>query len=62
MTADQISRTFSSKALQARKTQTFHKGKIGSWRTHFNNRHKEAFKRVAGDLLIELGYEQNLNW
>lgn len=40
---------------------TFREGKIGSWREHFTEEHKKQFKEVAGDLLIELGYEQNNN-
>ncbi len=38
------------------------KGSIGGWQTYFKEEHKDAFKKVAGDLLIELDYEQDLNW
>jgi len=38
------------------------KGIIGDWRTVFQPRHVEAFKRLASDLLIEVGYEQDLDW
>jgi sulfotransferase 6B1 len=41
---------------------TFRKGQIGDWRNHFNEDHKEVFKQVAGDVLIRLGYEHDLNW
>lgn len=41
---------------------TFRQGKIGSWREHFKEEHKAAFKQVAGQMLIELGYEKNLDW
>jgi hypothetical protein len=41
---------------------TFRKGKIGGWMDEFDDEVKEAFKRVAGDLLIELGYEKNKEW
>lgn len=41
---------------------TFRKGTIGDWRNHFTPEHVRAFKRVAGDLLIELGYETGLEW
>lgn len=27
-----------------------------------NGQHKEKFKRVAGQLLIDLGYEQDFDW
>ncbi|WP_268234788.1 sulfotransferase domain-containing protein [Fictibacillus barbaricus] len=41
---------------------TFRKGKIGSWQEEFDQELKDAFKRSTGDLLIQLGYEQNNNW
>ncbi|MBN8207258.1 sulfotransferase domain-containing protein [Bacillus sp. NTK071] len=41
---------------------TFRKGSIGSWREEFDDEVKEAFKKVAGDLLIQLGYEKNHVW
>lgn len=44
------------------KSRTFRSGQIGSWREHFTQAHIEAFKRVAGDLLIALGYEDDLDW
>lgn len=40
----------------------FLKRKVGSWRDHFSERHKNAVKEHLGDLLIELGYEKDLNW
>jgi hypothetical protein len=43
-------------------TATFRKGEIGDWRNHFTPEHKAAFKRVAGQMLIDLGYEQDLDW
>ncbi len=43
-------------------TTTFREGKIGSWKEHFLERHKAAFKKVAGQLLIDLGYEKDFNW
>lgn len=42
--------------------QTFREGKIGSWKKHFTEEHKKLFKEVAGQLLIDLGYEKDLNW
>ncbi|WP_342045381.1 sulfotransferase domain-containing protein [Bacillus sp. OTU530] len=41
---------------------TFRKGKIGSWKEEFTEAHKEAFKKVAGKFLIELGYEKDYDW
>lgn len=43
-------------------TATFKSGTIGKWKKYFNNNHKIAFKEIAGNLLIELGYESDLNW
>ena len=43
-------------------TDTFRKGKIGTWKEHFTEEHKAAFKKVAGQLLIDLGYEKDMNW
>jgi len=40
-------------------TYTFRKGIIGGWQEKFNYDHKEAFKKVSGDLLIRAGYEKN---
>ncbi len=38
------------------------KGISGDWRNHFSDDHKARFKDIAGDLLIELGYETDKNW
>lgn len=44
------------------KSATFREGKIGAWKKYFLKRHKIAFKKIAGQLLIDLGYEKDLNW
>jgi sulfotransferase 6B1 len=41
---------------------TFRKGTIGDWRNHFEPEHKTAFKELAGQALIELGYENDMDW
>jgi hypothetical protein len=41
---------------------SFFKGKTGSWKDYFDEELKEETKREIGDLLIELGYEQDYNW
>lgn len=41
---------------------TFRKGVIGDWRNHFTPDHVAAFKEVAGDALIQLGYETGRDW
>jgi len=43
-------------------SMTFRKGHIGEWKTHFKEHHKVLFKEVAGQLLIDLAYETNLDW
>lgn len=46
-------------------TSTFRKGlkgQIGDWRQHLIAEHRSALKHVAGSLLIELGYERDLDW
>lgn len=41
---------------------TFRKGVIGDWKNHFSAQHKQVFKNVAGQLLIDLGYETDFDW
>lgn len=43
-------------------TGTFREGQIGSWKKYFKPRHVEIFKQHAGQLLIDLGYEKDMNW
>jgi hypothetical protein len=43
-------------------SHTFRKGTSGEWRSHFSNRHVELFKELAGQMLIDLGYEKNSDW
>jgi hypothetical protein len=45
-----------------RKSSTFRKGAIGDWANHMTPEHKAAFKEVAGQLLIDLGYEVDVDW
>ena len=49
-------------AIQPKKSHTFRSGKTGGWREHFNDEHKALFKEVAGDLLVQLGYEKDNDW
>ena len=44
------------------RVSTFRKGLIGDWANHFTDEHKAAFKKIAGEQLIELGYERDHNW
>jgi hypothetical protein len=46
----------------SQKSPTFRKGAIGDWRNHFGEEHKQVFKDIAGDQLVELGYERGRDW
>lgn len=41
---------------------TYRKGLVGDWSNHFTETHRRAFKEMAGDILIRLGYEENDEW
>jgi sulfotransferase 6B1 len=41
---------------------TFREGKINGWKRWFTAEHKRLFKEKAGQLLVDLKYENNLNW
>jgi sulfotransferase 6B1 len=49
-------------AVAPRKSGTFRKGQPGNWREHFTEGNVERFKEVAGELVVQLGYEQEKNW
>ncbi len=49
-------------SINPSKSPTFRSGKAGEWKKYFTPEHKKIFKDVAGDLLIELGYEKNNDW
>ena len=40
----------------------FRKGIAGDWRNVFTEEDRRVFKQAAGELLIELGYEKDLEW
>lgn len=48
--------------INPKKSPTFRKGIVGDWKNYFTEKQKVLFKKVAGQDLITLGYEQNLNW
>lgn len=61
----EIKTKFTSYAMNPEESHTFKKGgkgSIGGWHSTFKPKHKVAFKAVAGELLVELGYETNLDW
>lgn len=47
---------------QEEPTAEWRKGIIGDWKNHFTNEDRFLFKSIAGELLIELGYEQGTDW
>ena len=40
----------------------YRKGISGDWKTYFKEKHIIRFKEITGELLLELGYEENNNW
>lgn len=48
--------------MYSSKSFTFRTGAAGNWPTRFEDRHRTACKEVLGDLLIELGYEDDHEW
>ena len=40
----------------------FRKGEVGGWRREWSTADRRAFAAVAGDLLVELGYEPDDGW
>ncbi|KKI93653.1 hypothetical protein WQ54_03335 [Bacillus sp. SA1-12] len=48
--------------IKPKESGTFRSGKIGEWKKEFKEEHKTAFKKIAGDLLIQQGYEKDNNW
>jgi hypothetical protein len=40
----------------------YRKGIAGDWRNHFTEKVKVEFKKKYGNLLIDTGYEKDLNW
>lgn len=61
----QLEKRFSSMVMNPRESHTFvkgGKGRIGGWQNFFQPEHTEAFKKVAGDCLVHLGYESDFEW
>jgi sulfotransferase 6B1 len=49
-------------AVDPTRSFTFRRGRAGGWRDVLTEQHVEQVKRVAGDLLVELGYESDHAW
>lgn len=47
---------------QADNAAEWRKGVAGDWKNHFTEDDKARFKAMAGELLVELGYERDLAW
>ena len=47
---------------QENRKRFYRKGIAGDWKNHFNEENKRIFKEIAGDLLIQLGYEKDFDW
>ena len=43
-------------------SQHIRKGVVGDWRNHFSREAAEIFDELAGDALVELGYEEDRGW
>jgi hypothetical protein len=48
-------------SVAPQKSHTFRSGKTG-WQQEFTAEHRRVFDELAGDLLIELGYEKDHKW
>jgi hypothetical protein len=51
-----------STLIAPQKSHTFRSGKKAGWEREFTPSHRERFAELAGNLLIRLGYEPNLDW
>ena len=49
-------------SIDPSKSHTFNTGGIKKWEKIFNDEHKDLFKKYAGELLVELGYEKDYDW
>jgi len=49
-------------SINPQRSPTFRSGKVGGWRERFSPQNTRLFKDVAGDLLVRLGYERDLDW
>lgn len=49
-------------SITPKKSGTFRKGKPGGWKETFSEANKKLFKQEAGDILIQLGYEKDMDW
>ena len=48
--------------IDPRRSPTFRAGRVGGWKSQFTPELTRLFKDIAGDLLIDLGYETDYDW
>jgi len=48
--------------IRPEQSHTFRAGRPSAWRREFTTEHKALFKKAAGQLLVDLGYETDLYW
>jgi hypothetical protein len=51
-----------NRVMAPARSPTYRAGRPGNWQQYFTESNKRAFKEVAGDLLVRLGYEQGADW
>ena len=51
-----------AKFLPAAFSSNFRSGKIGGWKEEFSKDNIAKFKELAGESLIKLKYEKDINW
>ncbi len=49
-------------SVDPQRSPTFRSGRTGAWENQFSPETRSLFKQVAGELLVGLGYEQDLEW
>ncbi|MCF7807266.1 MAG: sulfotransferase domain-containing protein [Candidatus Marinimicrobia bacterium] len=54
--------TAALKNINPQKSHTFRSGGTEKWKKYFTPEHKAEFKERAGQLLIDLGYEKDMDW
>lgn len=50
------------KSIQPKRSGTFRRAQPGNWKEYFTETNKAFFKERAGDILIHLGYEKDMDW
>ena len=55
-------RSLKKKSGNERKNSHLRSGKPGQWQELFTKHHKQVFKERLGDVLVQTGYEKDLDW